>query len=270
MIDLRRAGPVAALLISAMVAVSACGGTAATPTPVEPTPVAGEPTPTDAAPEPTPTDAAPAPNATPVPPVDAIPTFDISALTGALPGVNSYRTSFSVDGVVQYESVVVTKPVLSKAITTYNDDVVGTRFVVIGDEVWSAEGLDGAFEAVPAAFAGTMLLAFDPTLMLGAWAGADLTGSGAANIGTEDKNGVRAVHVRLDSTSFFGAAGAIPAGAAIDIWVAEAGYLVGWEMTGFEGDSNISIQVTGVNDFRQRRAAPELTGQRQALRAASG
>lgn len=250
MTDLRRAGPFAALLISASVAVAACGGAAATPTPVEPTPVPGEPAPTptpETPAEPTPTDVI-VTTGTPEEPVGAIPTFDISTLTGAIPGVDSYRTSFSIDGVVQYESVVVTKPVLSKAITTYDGDVVSSRFVAIGDEVWTADGPDGTFEPIPAAFASTMLLAFDPTLMLGAWAGADLAGSGAANLGTEDKNGVQAVHVRLDSTSVIGLAGAMPAGSAIDIWVAEAGYLVGWEMTGFGSDSDIAIQVTGVND----------------------
>lgn len=248
MTDLRRTSLLVALCIVAMVTVVACGGSA--PTGAEATPVAGQPTPavTDAPADPTATVDPATPTDPPVDPVDAIPTFDIAALTGALPGVDSYRTSVSMDGVVQYESVVVTQPELSKAITTYNGDEVGTRFVVIGDEVWTAEGLDGTFEALPAEFAASMLLAFDPTMMLSAYAGADFANSGAANLGTEDKNGVQAVHVRLDSTSFFGIAGAIPAGAAIDIWVAEAGYLVAWEMTGFGAGSDMSIHVSGIND----------------------
>jgi hypothetical protein len=247
----RSTSPLVALLISAAVVV-ACGSSTpvvadSTPTP---TPVAGEPTPvvTDAPADPTATVDPATPTDPPVDPVDAIPTFDIAALTGAIPGVDSYRTSVSMDGVVQYESVVVTQPVLSKAIATYDGDTVTSRFVVIGEEVWTADGADGAFELLPAEFAATMLLAFDPTMMLSAFAGADFANSGAANLGTEDKNGVQAVHVRLDSTSFFGAGGAIPAGAAIDIWVAEAGYLVAWEMTGFGSGSDMSIQVTGIND----------------------
>ena len=64
----------------------------------------------------------------------------------------------------------------------------------------------------------------------------------------EQKNGVQAHHVRIDSTSILGAAGAIPAGAAIDVWVADAGYLVAWEMSGFESGADFSIQVTNVND----------------------
>jgi hypothetical protein len=40
----------------------------------------------------------------------------------------------------------------------------------------------------------------------------------------------------------------MPAGSAIELWVAEDGYLVAWEMSGFPDDANISIQVTNVND----------------------
>ncbi len=259
MTNLRRTSPLAALCLVAIVSVIACGGSAPTPTTAaEATPVANEPTPavTDAPADPTATVDPATPTDAPVDPVDAIPTFDIAALTGALPGVDSYRTSVSLDGVVQYESVVVTQPVLSKAIATYDGDTVTSRFVVIGDEVWTADGADGTFEILPAEFAAAMLLAFDPTMMLSAWAGADFANSGAANLGTEDKNGVRAVHIRLDSTSFFGIAGAIPAGAAMDIWVAEAGYLVAWEMTGFDADSNMSIQVTGINDSANKVERP--------------
>ena len=253
MTDRRSTSLLATLLMSAAVVV-ACGSstpTGADPTPTPtPTPVAGAPTPavTNAPADPTATVDPATPTDPPVDPVDAIPTFDIAALTGALPGVDSYRTAVSMDGVLQYESVVVTQPVLSKVITTYDGDTVSSRFIVIGEEVWTANGADGAFEPLPAAFAASMLLAFDPTIMLSAWAGADFANSGAANLGTEDKNGVQAVHIRLDSTSFFGIAGAIPAGAAMDIWVAEAGYVVAWEMTGFEDGGNMSIQVTGVND----------------------
>jgi hypothetical protein len=119
--------------------------------------------------------------------------------------------------------------------------------VVIGDEVWIADGADGAFEADTTGFGSTMLMAFDPALMLGAWTGVDWAGAGA-NQGVEEKNGVQAHHVRIDSTTFVGAAGAMPAGSAIDIWVADAGYLVAWEMSGFPDDANFAIEVLGVND----------------------
>jgi len=186
----------------------------------------------------------------------ALPSFDLGALSGAIPGVDSYRTETSVGGVKQYESVVVTKPVLSKAITVYDDTgKVATRYVIIDKDAWTADGPTGEFQSVPAQMATTMLMAFDPALMLGAFTSVDWAHV-ATNQGVEDKNGVQAHHVRLDSTSLLGAAGTMPAGSAIDIWVADAGYLVAWEMSGFPGDANFSIQVTHVNDAANKVEKP--------------
>jgi hypothetical protein len=185
-----------------------------------------------------------------------LPTFDLQALSGALPGVDSYRTSTSIGGVKQYESVVVKKPELSKSITIFDDQGnVSSRFVIIGKDAWTAEGPTGAFESVPSTMASSMLLAFDPAVMLGAYAQVDWAHV-ATNQGTEEKNGVQAHHLRIDSTSLLGAAGAMPAGSAIDVWVADAGYLVAWEMSGFPGDANFSIQVTNVNDPSNRVEKP--------------
>jgi hypothetical protein len=256
MTGFRRANLSAALFATIVVTVVACGGSSATPTPTpvgEATPPpAGEATPAPAG-EVTPTpEPTPAGEATPG---DVIPSIDLGALTGAIPGVDSYRTSFSVNGVEQYQTVVVTKPVLSKAITTLNDGVVGTRFIVIGAETWTAEGADGTFAPVPAALASSLLFAFDPALMLGAYTGLDL-GQAASDQGVESKNGVQARHLRIDPTTFAGLAGAMPPGSAIDIWVADAGYLVAWEMTGFEESGDVSIQVTGVNDAANKVDRP--------------
>ena len=245
MLDLRRATVSAALIAVVALVLAACGGgAAATPT--------GEATATPETPGET---AAATPEATEAPTetataeatVGALPTFDLSALTGGLPGVDSYRTETSIGGVKQYDSIVVTQPALSKAITVYDGGDVSQRFVIIGDEAWSADGADGAFETVPSQLAGAMLMAFDPALMLGGFASVDWANA-ASNQGVEEKNGVQAHHVRIDSTTFVGAAAAMPPGAAIDIWVADAGYLVAWEMSGFPDDANFSIQVTGVND----------------------
>ena len=157
----------AALLLAALV-VAACGGGGATTAPDGTTP-----TPTPA------TDATPIAGGDATPDLDgAIPSFDLSALTGALPGVDSYRTSFSTGGTTNYESIVVTKPEISKAITTYNDDgTVSNRIIVIGKQAWMADGADGTFEAVPDALAGSMLMAFDPAMMLGAYAAMDWAGA---------------------------------------------------------------------------------------------
>ncbi len=231
-----------ALLLIAALLVAACGGGAATATPSPTTEPGAVATPSTAA-EATPTEPV-APEATP----DlAIPSFDLEALKGALPGVDSYRTSMSIGGEGQYESVVVTSPVLSKAITITDGGSVAQRIVVIGDEAWIASGEDGEFEAVPAGMASSMLLAYDPAMMLGGFASVDWA-TGGLKRGVEEKNGVQAHHVRIDGTTIAFAAAQMPAGSAIDIWVAEAGYLVAWEMSGFPEDANFSIQITNVND----------------------
>jgi hypothetical protein len=239
-----------ALLLVAALFVAACGGGAATATPSPTTEPGAEATPTTLA-EATPT-ATVALEATP----DlAIPSFDLEALKGAIPGVDSYRTSVSIGGLEQYQSVVVTAPVLSKSITILDEGEVSQRMVIIGEEAWIASGADGEFEAAPAGLASSMLLAYDPAMMLGGFASVDWA-TGGLNQGVEEKNGVQAHHVRIDGTTMAGAAAQMPAGSAIDIWVADAGYLVAWEMSGFPEDANFSIQVTGVNDSANKVERP--------------
>ena len=251
MTNLRRAGLFGALLTIAALVFAACGGaTSTTPTPPAGEVPDGEETPT------TDTEATPTPDGGVVVPPGALPTFDLGALTGGIPGVDSYRTSFSIDGELAYESVVVTKPVLSKDITTYDGGEPSTKFIIIGDEVWTADGPDGTYTSVPAELGNAMLMAFDPTLLLGAFGGANLAGVGG-DLGTEDKNGIQARHVRIDPTTAAGFAASMPAGSSIDIWVAEAGYLVAWEMAGMPADGNISIQVTGVNDSANKVDRPD-------------
>jgi hypothetical protein len=247
MIDLRRAGLPAAFVISTALIVAACGGGATATSPAgattEPGATAAESAAESAAPS-----EAPAATESAEASLGAIPTFDLEALSGGLPGVDSYRTETSVGGVKQYESVVVTKPVLSKAITVYDDQgEVSQRLVAIGDELWIADGADGAFTADTTGMGSALLMGFDPALMLGGFASIDWGGA-AANQGVEDKNGIQAHHLRIDSTTFVGAAAQMPAGAAVDIWVADAGYLVAWEMSGFPEDANFAIEVSHVND----------------------
>ena len=44
------------------------------------------------------------------------------------------------------------------------------------------------------------------------------------------------------------AAAADFAGAAIDIWIADQGYVVAWETTGFAAGEDIAIEISGVDD----------------------
>lgn len=171
----------------------------------------------------------------------AIPSFDVSAITKGLENVDSYRISITVNGVEQYKGVVVTKPVLSRDLTISG----GTRIVVIGDEAWVANGSE-PLKSVPSQLASAMFAAFDPTLMVGAFSGPEWAQS-SLDKGAEEKNGIPAHHFLIDSTTAVGGFSGVPAGGAINIWIADDGYLVAWESTGI-GGSDMSIQVTGVDD----------------------
>ena len=252
----------ALLRITVLLAVTgllaaACGGSA-TVTPVPSVAAPASLAPASLAPTPLVPAASPIDNTVPsASPVAAIPSFDLSKLGGTLPGVDSYRTSFTVGGALSYQSVVVTKPVVAKSITAYDSDgkTVSSRFVIIGDQAWTADGPTGAFSVLPSGAAAGMMAAFDPSAILSVYAKLNFA-SVASNQGTETKNGVSAQHLRIDSSSALGLAAAIPAGASIDIWVADAGYLVAWEMTGFPNDQNVLIEVTNFNDPTNAVTAP--------------
>lgn len=172
----------------------------------------------------------------------AIPSFDIGEITKGLDNVASYRVSITVGGVEQYKGVVVTKPVLSRDITISG----GTRIVVIGSDAWVAEG-SGPLKSVPDQLASSMFAAFDPTLLVGMFSGPQWAQS-SLDKGTEQKNGVSAHHYLIDSTTMVGGLSGVPAGASINMWIADAGYLVAWESTGMGAGGDTSIQVTGVDD----------------------
>jgi hypothetical protein len=232
----RRAGLAGVLTIAALT-LAACGGGTATTNPD------GTPAPT-AAPDgvtPAPT-TAPDPNAT-TPAID-LPSFDPSALLENLEGIDSYRVTVSTDGELGYQAAVVTKPVLARDILLGADDDA-QRIVVIGDEAWSGTGDE--LVAMPSELATGMLAAFDPMLLFGGFAQAGAW-QGAADQGTEERNGVQARHFRIDDGSFLGAVGGMPDGASVDAWIAEdGGYLVGLEILDGEGSGYI-VDVTDVND----------------------
>ena len=233
----RTAGRAGALLIPIALVLAACGGSTAS----------GAPTATGGTNGAT---AAPAPSTGAVEtsaasdggfPSFAIPSFDLSELTAGLANVDSYRVVISTGGKEQYSGTVVTKPVLSR------DLLIGgeTRVVVIGDEAWVGQS-GQPLQPVPAAMATGIFAAFDPTLLVGAFSGPQWAAS-AANQGTESKNGVNATHYRIDGTTVATGFSGLPAGATIDSWVADEGYLVALETTGFPS-GDLSIQVTGVDD----------------------
>lgn len=237
MTRVRTAGRAAVLFIPIALLLAACaGGTAS-----------GAPTPTGGTSGAT---AVPAPSSgaveTSAPsdgafPSFAIPSFDLGELTAGLANVDSYRVVITVGGKETYSGTVVTKPVLSRDLLINGT----TRVVVIGDEAWAGES-GQPLKSVPAAMATGIFAAFDPTLLVGAFSGAEWAAS-SANQGTESKNGVNATHYRIDGTTLAAGFSGLPSGATIDSWVSDQGFLVALETTGFPS-GDMSIQVTGVDD----------------------
>jgi len=218
------------LLVGAL-AVAACGGSAESPT-AGSSDVPGSPGPS---PDST-VSATGEPGTATGAPGTTDPGIDISDATGALEGVDSYRMTIAVNGEEVFAAVVVREPVEARAIT-----VAGTSIVIIGDEAW----IDGS--SVPLATVEGLTGAYDPVLLFGAY-GQIGELNGMTDLGTESKNGVNARHYRIDNTSpVLGAS--LPAGAAIDIWVADAGYLVAYVVSGVEdAGGDLSLDITNIND----------------------
>jgi hypothetical protein len=178
----------------------------------------------------------------------AAPSIDVTGAAEALQDIDSYKMTISSDA-GSFEAVVIRQPEPARAITITNGSDV-TRIVIIGDKAWLDEG-SGSYTEVPAAMVTAFTGMFDPLLLVGS---ADAWSSGWAVVGTEEKNGVQARHLHVDSTTLGGAVTGFPAGASVDIWVAEAGYLVAWETSGLGADSK--IQISNVNDPTNKVEAP--------------
>jgi hypothetical protein len=230
-------GRAGALLIPIALFVAACGGGSASGAPS-----AGASTapgaPVDSA---LPSTGIVLPSSIVLPSGLAIPSFDLSQLTAGLANVDSYRVTISIGGKETYTGTVVTKPVLSRDLTINGT----THVVVIGNDAWTGQS-GQPLKPVPAAIASGLFAAFDPTMLVGAFSGAQWAAS-SANKGTETKNGVNATHYRIDSTTVAAGFSGLPSGAAIDTWISDKGFLVGLEATGFPG-GDMSIQVSNVDD----------------------
>ena len=234
--DLRRASRLAAFLPLAL-AIAACGGSTASSSPAGSTGTGPSAAPTSAGA--TSSAGAGGPS---IPPIGVLPSFDTSAILAGLSKVDSYQETITVDGEQVFAATVITKPVLARSITVQG----GAKIVIIGDKAWQSS--DGTtFVSVPTSLVSSMIGAFDPSLMIGAF-GSAAWGQAATDVGSEQKNGVNAHHYSIDSSSPFAAQMALPAGAKIDIWVADEGYLVAVETTGMTGGKDMQIEVTNVDD----------------------
>jgi hypothetical protein len=188
-------------------------------------------------------------------------TIDVGGAAANLSGVKSYKLVVTTEGGPASGTatfVTVREPVLARS---FESSLGGakTRVVIIGQDVW-VDGGSGLWvkNAIPLVVAEGMMSAFDPAVLflgIGAWAN---TG-GLQQVGTEDKNGVRAVHYHLDKTT-------VPAGtsiadnATIDLWVAEeGGYLVSVRSVGISnpgGPDSITMDISNINDPSLSVVAP--------------
>lgn len=222
-----------AALTTAVLTVAACGGTTTTST--APATTVTQPPVATPAPTTVPVDASPSD-------AIAVPSFDLSDLVQNLEGFDSYRVTITTNGAVQYQAVVVTRPVLSRDATLQD----GTRIVAIGDEAWMGTGDE--LQSVPATMTAGLLSAFDPVLLAGAFASPGAM-TGAEDLGTEEKNGIASRHYRIDSASVVGSLASMPPGSSIDMWIAEEGYLTSLAVNGFDASGgSFAMDVTNVND----------------------
>jgi len=238
MIDPRRGRWSAALLISSTLLFAACGGgAAATPTPV----AVVQATPPGAA-------ATPVGEATPVAeatPETALPSFDLTGLTNNLDKVDSYRISMSMAGSTVYQATVVTRPEKAEEISLGEGTDV-TKVLRIGTDVWMSTGGE-PYVKDDLGMGNTLLGSMSPLLLLGAFSKGNIAAV-STDLGSEQKNGVSTHHYRFDSSSALAAGFTMPAGAGLDFWVADDGYLASYEFTGTAADQSISINVSNVDD----------------------
>jgi len=236
MIDLRRTGLLATILVAVALTAAACSGAATTQTPVA---VA------DATPPPvdiTPTLETPAGEATPE---SVIPSFDLGGLTNNLANVDSYRIAISVAGSTVYRATVIGKPENAEQITL-GEGADATAIIKIGTDSWISTG-GGKFVKDDLGMANGLIGAFDPLLLFGTFANGNIA-SVSNDLGAEQKNGINAHHYRFDSTSSLAGSFGLPAGAGLDFWVSDEGYLVAYEFTGTAAEQNMSINISNVDD----------------------
>jgi hypothetical protein len=235
-----------ALLVPIALIVAACSGSAASGSPAASTGTSGTPLPTVNTPASAGSEATPA---SPGAGGGAIPSFDLSVLTHGLSDLDSYQAVITVGGTEVYRGTTVNKPAVARDLT-----ISGTRIVTIGNQAWVAQP-GGKLTSVPETMATGLFAAYDPSLMVGAFASIAWS-QNSSDQGVEQKNGVSAHHYHVDSTTIQGSLAGIPAGAVIDVWIAvDGGYLVAFEATGTTG-GDISIQVTNVNDPNNKVETP--------------
>ena len=261
MIHQRSTVPVPVLMLVAVLALAACGGsTPAASSEPGATPAAG----TTAAPAATSGAAGTeAPAASP-----AEGGIDIGSAAASLDNLDNY--SFKIEmkaeggsefmmvpsgGSLVMEGDVILKPTQAVDVTMTTGDgtttsVIGYR--IIGDTAYINLGGD-SWMAAPADDAQSAVDAFKPEQMLGSYSNLE----GLSKVGEEDKNGVPSDHYSSTADPGIGSMFGLPGATwTSDVWIAkDGGFVVSAAMTatgknesGEQGTFVMTVDVTGAND----------------------
>jgi hypothetical protein len=248
-----------ATLAGVALVIAGCGGSVAPP------PATSEAAPSAVA-SVSPLASPSAPPSQPPPQAAASPSrqLGLSGILGSVTKLDSltgYQISMSIEqaaGTTDVTATTVREPVDAARYDVSKPQGEKSSIIKIEEHGWLSN--DGS------TFVRTPLIALDSALnpFTPAAIGRAIQTQAALNslmaVGTEEKNGVQAIHYHVDeaTTRPPTAAGTIPPGASADVWVAEDGYLVGLVATGFGADlASMSVEVTRINDPSLEVEPPE-------------
>ena len=244
----------------AVLAVAACGGSAATSSPSEAPAVSQAPAPASEAP------------ASVAPPSEAPASQaagpDVGAAAQALDDVQKYALDLTVSGLMETAegaSGITMSGVVDRATEAYQFEMSGVAgfealggsgisFILIGPDAWISTG-NGTF--IPTPGGASMFSQFTeglaPQTLLGMVPPAALQGMTA--VGTEEKNGVATTHYRVTGADSPPVAEGLGADSAIDVWIADDGnYMVGMvldgtmDVSGAATPIQMSMDISRIND----------------------
>jgi hypothetical protein len=255
----------------AVLALAACGGSAAT------TSSSGAPVASVAPPSEAPASVA-APSEAPAPasasPAAAGP--DVNAAAAALEDVDRYALDLTVAGLMQTaagENSITMSGTVDREQGAYQFDLSGMAglealggsaisFILIGPDAWISTG-DGNYIKTPggASMFSQFTEGLAPETLLGMVPSTAL--SRMAQVGQEDKNGVPTTHYRVTGADSPGVAEGLGADSTIDVWIADdGGYMVGMvldgtmDVSGTATPIQMSMDISRINDESIEIEAP--------------
>ena len=255
-----RAPRLLSLAAIAVLAVAACGSSAATTSPSE-APVASE--------APAPASEAPASVAPPSEgPASQAAGPDVGAAAQALDDVQKYALDLNISGLMETAegaSGITMSGVVDRESEAYQFDMSGVAgfealggsaisFILIGPDAWISTG-NGTF--IPTPGGASMFSQFTeglaPGTLLGMVPPTALTGM--TQVGQEEKNGVASTHYRVTGAESPQVAEGLGADSVIDVWIADdGGYMVGMvldgtmDVSGTATPIQMSMDISRIND----------------------